>query len=325
MATAEQIKSLIKSHFSDQQEQFCTIALQLAAHEARQGHQSLANDIKTLVDQSATKRAKVISFVPELDQYVLTSMPDVLFSEMVQPHEIRVRIKRILLEYRQRTKLEKHGLSPRRKILIAGPPGTGKTLTASVLASELNLPLNTVLMDKVITKFMGETSAKLRQIFDGIKIQRAVYFFDEFDAIGGERGSENDVGEMRRVLNTFLQLLEEDRSESLIVAATNSPRMLDQALFRRFDDVMYYHLPSDAEIQQLIRNRLGCMISDTFVMNDAISAADSLSHAEIVQACDDAMKDCILSDNASVSSDLLIQMLKEKHDVYQGMKEQING
>jgi len=100
-----------------------------------------------------------------------------------------------------------HGLSPRRKLLLVGPPGTGKTLSASVLASELGIPLFQVRLDGLITKFMGETAAKLRQIFDATSQTRGIYFFDEFDAIGSQRGLTNDVGEIRRVLNSFLQTI----------------------------------------------------------------------------------------------------------------------
>lgn len=163
MATAEQIKSLIRSHLSDQPEQFFTTALQVAAHEAKQGHQSLAHEIRALVDKAKARPARVIPFTPDLDHLVLTSEPKERLGMLVQSDEMRGRIERILREYRQKAKLEKHGLSHRRKILLAGPPGTGKTLTAAVLAGELGLPLFTIMMDKIVTKFMGETSAKLRQ------------------------------------------------------------------------------------------------------------------------------------------------------------------
>ncbi len=111
-------------------------------------------------------------------------------------------------------------------------------MAASVLAGELGIPLFLVRLDSLITKFMGETAAKLRQVFDSITDMRGVYFFDEFDAIGSQRGLANDVGEIRRVLNSFLQMIENDQSNSLIVAATNHPEILDYALFRRFDDVI---------------------------------------------------------------------------------------
>ncbi len=317
MATAEQIKSLIRSHLSDQPEQFFTIALQVAAHEAKKGHQSLAHEIRSLVDKAkARPPARVIPFNPDLDHLVLTSEPKERLGALVQSDEMRGRIERILREYRQKAKLEKHGLSHRRKILLAGPPGTGKTLTAAVLAGELGLPLFTILMDKIVTKFMGETSGKLRQIFDVIQERRGVYLFDEFDAIGGERSRENDVGEMRRVLNSFLQFIERDSSDSLIVAATNNPRILDQALFRRFDDVLHYHLPEKAEIELLIENRLGSFRAKKMQIETSVKMAESLSHAEIAQGCDDAIKETILTDRKTVTATLLKQMLQERRSAY---------
>ncbi len=316
MATAEQIKSLIRSHLNDQPEQFFTISLQVAAHEAKQGHQSLAHEIRTLVDKAKARPGRVIPFTPNLNYLVLTSESRERLGGLVQSDEMRGRIERILREYQQKAKLEKHGLSHRRKILLAGSPGTGKTLTAGVLAGELGLPLFTIMMDKIVTKFMGETSAKLRQIFDVIQDRRGVYLFDEFDAIGGERSRENDVGEMRRVLNAFLQFIERDSSDSLIVAATNNPRILDQALFRRFDDVLHYHLPEKAEIERLIENRLGAFRSNKMHLETSAKIAESLSHAEIAQACDDAIKETILADRKTVTATLLKKMLQERRSAY---------
>ena len=316
MATAEQVKLLIRSHFSDQPEQFYTIALQVAAHEAKQGHTSLAHEIRTLVDKAKARPGKIVPFTPDLSHLVLSSEPRERLSTLVLSSDMCGRIERILREFRQKVKLEKHGLSHRRKILLAGPPGTGKTLTAAVLAGELGIPLYTILMDKIVTKFMGETSAKLRQIFDVIPEHRGVYLFDEFDAIGGERRRDNDVGEMRRVLNAFLQFIERDTSDSLIVAATNNPRILDQALFRRFDDVLHYNLPEQAEIERLIENRLGTFRPQKMHLDTSIKAAVSLSHAEIAQACDDAIKEAILADRMAVTATLLKQMLHERRSAY---------
>jgi SpoVK/Ycf46/Vps4 family AAA+-type ATPase len=316
MATAEQLKSLIRSHFSNDRERFATIALQLAAHEAKLGHSTLAHEIRALVDKAKSAPVRVVRFNRELDDLVISSEPKERLADLIVSDDMRNRIKRILREYRQQEKLKKHGLCNRRKALLAGHPGTGKTMTAAVLAGELHLPLHTILMDKLVTKFMGETSAKLRQIFDVIRERRGVYLFDEFDAIGAERGRDNDVGEMRRVLNAFLQFIEQDKSDSLIVAATNNPRILDQALFRRFDDVLYYHLPTTDEIQQLMENRLGGFRGKKLSLKTAVKEADTLSHAEITQACDDAIKEAILADRKTVTATLLKRMLRERRLAY---------
>ncbi|WP_291325375.1 AAA family ATPase [Desulfovibrio sp. UCD-KL4C] len=320
MATAEQIKSLIRSHVDEDRDRFLTIALQVAAHEARKGHSAIANDIKGLVDKAKSSSPKVIPFNRDFNDLVLGSTPHTRLADIILENSKTERIKRVILEYHKQDQLKKHGLANRRKILLAGPPGTGKTMTSSVLAGELKLPLYTILMDKLVTKFMGETSAKLRQIFDIISSQRGVYLFDEFDAIGAERGRENDVGEMRRVLNSFLQLIEHDSSDSLIVAATNNANVLDQALFRRFDDVLYYSLPTKDEAYHLINNRLANFKPTRMGKGPITDAAKEISHAEIVQACDDSIKDAILSDKNKVSIKVLKNMLRDRRSAYGNSK-----
>ncbi|MGI6490790.1 MAG: AAA family ATPase [Sphaerochaeta sp.] len=317
MATAEQIKALVRFHSSEQPEQFFTVALQIAAHEAPKGHIGLAHDIQDIIDKAREQQnKKVLPFSTDLEHLIITTEPTQRLPVLVQSEGMKERIQRILREYRQKDKLEKYGLSHRRKILLVGPPGTGKTLTASILASELNLPLYIILLDKLVTKYMGETSAKLRLIFDTIPQRRGVYFFDEFDAIGGERSLDNDVGEMRRVLNSFLQLIERDDSQSLIVAATNNPKILDQALFRRFDDILAYQLPDDAQVLRLLHNRLASFSPKAPSLQRILPLAHSLSHAEITQACDDAIKEAILNDQTSVTIDQLERMLSERRAVY---------
>lgn len=315
MAKADQLKSLIKSHLDNDDERFLTIALQVAAHEARQGHTALAHDIREMIDKSKVTPLKVTTFKGGLDDLVDTVRPDNRLSELIVHSGLALRIKRILREYRQQEKLKRHGLSNRRKILLTGPPGTGKTMTARVLAGELHLPCYIIQMDKLVTKFMGETSAKLRQIFDIIEKHRGVFLFDEFDAIGGERALDNDVGEMRRVLNSFLQFIERDESHSLIVAATNNPRLLDQALFRRFDDVLSYKYPDREEVEQLISGTLAAF-KGRFAVKNVADTALGLSHADITQACRDAIKEAILSSKKTVTKTLLEDMIKDRKSAY---------
>lgn len=314
MATAEQIKSLIKSSFQDDKERLLTVALQVAAHEARQGHVLLAHEIRSIVD-SAKSSVKVIPFKQDLSDLVCLSKSRYTLSDLILSQELKIRLERVFEEYNHQDKLRSHGLENRRKILLAGNPGTGKTMTAGVIAHTLHLPFYAIQVDKLITKFMGETSTKLRQIFEVIKNNKGVFLFDEFDAIGMDRGVENDVGEMKRVLNSFLQFIEQDESNSIIVAATNNLQSLDQALFRRFDDTLLYRLPSAEEAVKLIDNRLG-LYKGRMNVKKVISNFHNLSHAEITQACDDAIKICILSNSKKVSSSLLNTSLTERQSAY---------
>jgi SpoVK/Ycf46/Vps4 family AAA+-type ATPase len=314
MATADQIKGLIRAHFDRDDEKFKTTVLQIAAYEAKRGHTNLARELKALLDKSNFSKAKVVQ-INNQNQMLLMSIPDDRLSDLVVSDEVHNRIIRILNEFTKRDKLKKFGLVNRRKILIEGKPGTGKTMTASVIASELHLPLFVIQMDKLVTKFMGETSVKLRQIFDSIENITGVYLFDEFDAIGADRSIDNEVGEMRRILNSFLQFIEQDASESIIIAATNNQRILDQALFRRFDDVMHYALPSSDDVQRLFEIKLGGVSPDFVPSELLVNTALSLSHAEIARVCDDAIKQSILNDVDLTQEDLMT-LINERLSVY---------
>ena len=319
MATASQIKALLQSHLRGDDERFITIVTQVAAHEAQQGHTNLANELKQLIDEakakSSTARNNVFSVIqpkPELAAILAVSQPRLRLGDLTFSPDQQKIFGRIIHEYRQQSKLRSHNLEPRRKLLLYGPPGTGKTATASALAHELKLPLFTIRLDGLITKFMGETASKLRLVFDSIRTTKGLYFFDEFDAIGSDRHSPNDVGEIRRVLNSFLQFLEQDESDSLIVAATNYKKLLDFALFRRFDDVINYELPTPEQIRPLIENRLASFSCDINDWSKLEKLSIGLSHAEITRACDDAAKLTVLDGKEHVSMQSIADMLEER-------------
>lgn len=315
MAKAEYIISLIKSHYNNEPERFSTVALQIAAHEAKLGHTFVANEIKNIIDKAKETKHKTKILAPDLQGLIQENVPAVNLSNIIASQDIKSKINRIISEFVQRDKLLKHDLENRRKIMLSGPPGTGKTLTASIVANELKLPLYTILMDKMVTKFMGETSAKLRQVFDLIEQRQGVYLFDEFDAIGGERSRDNDVGEMRRVLNSFLQFIERDSSDSLIIAITNNKELLDQALFRRFDDVILYNLPSLEEKEELLRNRL-TQFAKEIKFKDLLPDINGLSHAEISLACIDAIKETVLNEKQTMNNELILKAIKDRNAAY---------
>jgi len=315
MAKSDYILSLIKSHYDSEPERFTTLALQIAAYEARMGHPNVANEIKNFIDKAKEHKLKTKIFGGDFQGLLIESPAFNNLSELIVPSNIKSKINRIISEFVQRDKLQKHNLENRRKILLSGPPGTGKTLTASILAHELRLPLYTILMDKMVTKFMGETSAKLRQVFDLIQQKQGVYLFDEFDAIGGERSRNNDVGEMRRVLNSFLQFIERDNSDSLIIAATNNQKLLDTALFRRFDDVIVYKLPTPKEKRELLQNRLA-QYSKNINFTKLLPNINGLSHSEITLACLDAIKEIILNDNQTMNNQLILKTIKDRNAAY---------
>lgn len=300
----EHITSLVQSHGTGDDAAFYAVALQVAAREARQGHHKLAADIKKAVEVSrqSPPKSNVTRIAPQagaLGELVTETQPDVSLRDLIVPTELLDKIKQVLAEQRQRKALLEHGFVPAHRLLLEGPPGTGKTMTASVIARELSLPLYTVRLDSLMSKFMGETAAKLRTVFDSVAQRRAVYLFDEFDALGGDRAG-NDVGEARRILNSFLVFLENASPESVLVAATNHRSILDKALFRRFDAVLTYGLPDARQASSVMRARLGSLakgIRWKLVANQAAG----LSHADLVKAAESAAKSALMRGESVVT------------------------
>ena len=308
----EHITAMVRTHASGDDASFYSVALQIAAREAKMGHHVLAADIKKAVDSSrrVTPPATVTRLVQprgDLAELVEVSHPSVHLKELIAPAALVASIKQVMAEQRQRKHLLDHGFAPAHRLLLEGPPGTGKTMTASVLASELSLSMFTVRLDGVLSKFMGEAASKLRLVFDSVAERRGVYLFDEFDALGADR-SGSDIGEARRILNSFLVFLEQASPESIVVAATNHRSMLDRALFRRFDAVLTYELPDAQQSAAVIRARLGSLAAG---MSQAKLGqyTDGLSHADLVKAAEGAAKTALMRGDTSVTRDELIAAL----------------
>ena len=296
MATADQILSLIRNHLNNDDTQFRKVALQISAVEARSGHAIVARTIQELLNQKKTSLSTVrlISKNKDVDDLLLQVDTYDDMTSLVLSQELKEKLDRVIKEYLKKENLSKYGLANRRKLLLYGASGTGKTMTASALAKEFNLPFFVVRTEKVVTKFMGETGQKLGRIFDFINEVPAVYLFDEFDAIGSQRGMDNEVGEQRRILNTFLQLLERDDSDSFIIAATNSIESIDKAMFRRFDDVIEYKLPDREQRLALLREYLYTAKDLDFSSTEPLF--NGMSHAEIKMVCSDIFKESLLND-----------------------------
>ncbi|WP_053206943.1 AAA family ATPase [Jiangella muralis] len=319
MATNDQLKALVKSHADGDDPQFYSVAMQVAAKAARAGQSKFAQELRDLVEDLRKRgpaQSRVASVVPvaqprgELGSLLTVTYPDARLADLVLAPELSERLRHVLLEQRQRDVLARHGLRPARRLLLIGPPGTGKTSTARVVAGELGLPLFAIRLDTIITKYMGETAAKLRLIFDALVETRGAYLFDEVDALAGDRAAPNDVGEIRRVLNSFLQFLEEDTSESIVIAATNHPQLLDNALFRRFDTVMDFALPDDDSVRAVIKNRLATFQTGNLSWGRVITAARGLSHAEVATAAENAAKRTVLSGRTRILSGDLVAALE---------------
>ncbi|MEN5197504.1 AAA family ATPase [Sphingobacterium faecium] len=326
MAVAEQIKSLIRSFGDGDENRFYATAMQIAAAEARQGHTDIAEELKKMIDKaklSKNKEAVLIKKLPvnsaqkELDDLLELIRPEVKLKDMVLSDNVRNSLQRVLDEQRKIDILESHGLKARRKLLFTGAPGCGKTMSAHVLASELGFPLFIIRLDGLISRYMGESIAKLRLVFDAMRDFRAVYLFDEFDSIGTSRSAGNEVGEIKRVLNSFLLQIEKDDSRSLIIAATNLPESLDVALFRRFDDIIQFPLPSEEEINQLFELELtGFDLPNTIDLIKVAQQAIGLSFADIHRIVSDVWKDFLVYGANSVSEEKMLSYVDARKKPY---------
>lgn len=338
MAAANQVIALLNGHVDGDNERVYAVALQIAASEARQGHVKTAEALRKLVDAARARavagpaaKGKLASATPlakprgELEDLMLVSHSDTKLSDMTLTDVIRSRLHRLVVQQQQRERLREYDQRPSSKLLLVGPPGSGKTLTASALAGELHLPLFTVRLESVITRFLGESAAKLRLVFNQIAQMRGVYLFDEFDAIGGKRGATNDVGEMRRVLNSFLQFLEEgNATDSLVVAATNHPELLDRAVIRRFDEIIEYGLPDGDGVRAMLKHRLGRMAGRSLAWNRIVPLTEGLSQAELARVADEATKEAILAGRKCVNTEEVLAALNARRAMREAVADIFN-
>ena len=322
--STKQLLALLNSHIEGDEEQLLSIALQVAAQEARQGHTEDADKLKRLVQKARDRhRLGPVSGgqtpIPlarprsELQGLVESTYPKITLANMVLTSAINGRLARIVRQQRERATLRDHGQTPATHMLLVGPPGTGKTMTAAAIAGELRLPLFTVRLESLFSRFLGETAGKLRILFDQIAQTRGVYLLDEFDAIGSRRDDPNDVGEIRRVLNSVLVFMEEPNStDSPILAATNHVEILDEALARRFDEVIEYTLPDIADARAILERRLGKFRVSSRCWVTIEPALAGLSQGELVRAADAVVKDAILEGTIKVPAEALFNALQDR-------------
>jgi len=322
MASAQQLIGLVKSHAEGDASRFYDLAMQLSATEAQKGHKRLAEQLRQWAEAGQNAPAPspklptpIAAPKGDLAEFLAASYPPTRLNDVILPISIESELAHIVVETRMREKLEEKGLKPRRRVLLSGPPGTGKTLSAYALAGELQYPLFTVMLHGLITKFMGETAQKLKMVFDAIKTTRGVYLFDEVDALAAARGGDNDVGEARRVLNSFLQFLDEDTGPSIVIATTNLPQILDRAILRRFDLVLPYEMPDAAAIRQALERRLIGFTFARLSWKRVTDCALGLSTADVVAAAEDAARRAVLGDTDIIATQELIDALLRRRSL----------
>jgi SpoVK/Ycf46/Vps4 family AAA+-type ATPase len=314
---SELLKSLFTAYAEKDDTRFLDTANEIISNETKKNHTLLAKDLKKVLNgrnqinfktDSISKRFKDNIPIPrdsergfpllEIREYHCS------FNDLVLNRDVSEKLTTLVDEFQHKEIFKSYGLKPKQKILFCGPPGTGKTLSAKVISSELNFPLVYIRFDSIVSSYLGETATNLTKIFDFIDKGEWVVLFDEFDIIGKKRDDPYEHGEIKRVVNNFMQMLDNFKGGSLIIAATNHPQLLDTAIWRRFNDILYFDMP-DSERRKDIFNKYLKVFerADNLDIENFSNMTDEFSPADISQVCEEALRRVILQNKKEISND----------------------
>ena len=323
MANSRLLRQLIRSGAQGDQDAFRRASESVIAEEREKQHHLLANDLEKLL--YGEKRQPLSPGLASVSRSVpVDSERGLQLLEVIQPtreleHIVlsdvtRSELDEILLEHRRADLLRTHGLEPATKLLFCGPPGCGKTLAAEIVANELGVPLALVRLDSVVSSFLGETAANLRRVFDFVAATPVVALFDEFDALGKSRSDASDHGELKRVVNAVLQMMDSYRGRGVLIAATNHEGLLDPAVWRRFDDVVRFEMPSLDQIKRLLQLKVSG-VRRHFDSGDpqVANLFKGLSHADVERVVRRAVKEMVLGGKEFLELAHLETALRREH------------
>ena len=330
MSNGDLLKQLFRNYKEHNNLGFETVAQQIIAEERQKNHHVLAGDLQRILTNGSAPHSPSTGsggvggwqngrFHPlprnseEESGLLEIRQPARYWPDLIVSPETQVLLERVITEVRRSELLETHGMRPKRRLLFCGPPGCGKTLTAEMLASELGLPLLYTRFDAVISSYLGQTAAHLRKIFEYASEGRWVLFFDEFDAIGKSRDNISEHGELKRVVNSFLQLLDNFHAPSLVIAATNYEGLLDRALWRRFDEIIRFDRPTREQIPAIVKRKLSAFRHKSLKLTDALlDQMVGFSHADIERVCFDAIKEALLNGQTELANQEFLAALTQE-------------
>lgn len=299
MARGELLKKLFISHSRGDDTAFRDAAFQIIDQEEKKNNRVLANALRRSLDAAfpvapTQRKLEVVPFEKDKQLPLVEEVEPVRgAADIVLSRENQQMLLTVLEEFRRNDLIRAHGIRVRSKLLFCGPPGCGKTLCAEVFAHEAHLPLVVASMDSLVSSYLGETATNLRRVFEYASSRPVVLLLDEFDAIGRLRDDETQHGELKRVVNSLLQFIEKYSGTGFIIAATNHERQLDPAIWRRFDEIVYFSRPTRQEVSRLLKLTFK-NFQAAFVLQDKVSSLEGLSHAEIERVCLNSIRRSIL-------------------------------
>lgn len=303
MARGELMKKLLASYGRD--EEFRAVVEQIIVDEEKKNNRVLARSLrKTLENIGAYVQtptlSRLVPFPDEAKDFIQRIDPLRNAQDIVLSRENIELFISLIREFRQSDRLQRHGLQVRSKLLFCGPPGTGKTLCAEVFAAELGLPLFHVRLDSLISSYLGETASNIRKTFEFARRQPCVLFFDEFDALARSRDEAGEHNELRRVVNSLLIFIEQIEPSGFLIAATNLDQHLDPAIWRRFDEVVWFELPDTGMIAKYL---VHAFRNSKIGFDPAAFVGDlrGYSYADLEKLCVQTLKNSILSGNKAVT------------------------
>jgi SpoVK/Ycf46/Vps4 family AAA+-type ATPase len=316
MARGDILRKLFTSFSADEREAFVSAATELIEEEKSKNHTLLAHDLERIL-RSGNGQSKTLRFNPQpwndfpeppkdketgLALLSVTRF-DLTWEEIVLSDSVRIILDRVVLENRKQEILAAYGLKPKNKLLFCGPPGCGKTQTAKTLASVMSLPLVSVSLTAMFSSYLGETATNLQKIFDYINAGEWVILFDEFDAIARDRNTPNEHGEIKRLVNSLLQLIDLSESSNLFIAATNHENLLDTAVWRRFDEIILFERPSIEIREKLLAHYLSTIRYRGIDLFACAQQIEMATGADIERICTEAVKSVILRGDKELSAD----------------------
>jgi len=302
MARADLLKKLFSNYKAGDRDAFIKVANEIIEDERKKNHGMLAEELRMIINNGTAFPKKdlfaySVSTIngKERDSALFEIIhPDKMLSDVVIAQENRQQIEYVIREFLNWDVLMSNGVYPTRRVLFYGPPGCGKTLSARAIASEIGLPLLYVRFDAVVSSYLGETASNIRKVFDFVNGDSYVILFDEFDAIARSRNDQYEHGEIKRVVNTFLQQIDNFKGHSLIIAATNFEKSLDYAVWRRFDTTVKFDMPSNDERIRLFNLKLKQFKGSESIIKEFAQHMKTFSHSDVERVALSVMKQCIL-------------------------------